>query len=344
MWRIPTDVPQTALPNGLTELPSLPPSTPLSTIFHHWSHSGAVILKGILTPSQADQINLELLPRLSSIQRGSLVPHPDLAAFHGPQTKRASDLISHSPTFRSTILDNDLIHSVCSRAFSTSTSDDDNDPQPGSYWLSTASTLHASGPQASQVLHRDLTSYPPYAYLGPSGPEAQINFIFALSDFRAENGATRIIPGSNKWDFTQRGNPSQTIAAEMDKGDCLLLNGKVIHGMGANLTTDERKCIQLTVVASFLTPAEAHPFVLDLDTVKTLSKRAQRFVGFRSQYPRGSPGLWTKDYNELALHLGLDDLQGAMEALQEVIAQPKQWDTIDHGDGEVEAKKEEEKE
>lgn len=64
--------------------------------------------------------------------------------------------------------------------------------------------------------------------------------------------------------------------------------------------------------------------MITLETAKTLSKRAQRFVGFRSQYPRGSPGLRTEDYLELALHLGLDNLQGAMKQLQDVINQPKQ--------------------
>jgi hypothetical protein len=104
----------------------------------------------------------------------------------------------------------------------------------------------------------------------------------------------------------------------------------VIHAMGENKTESERKCIQVTVIPSFLTPAESHPFIIKLETVKKLSKRAQRFMGFRSQYPRGSPGLWTKDYIELALHLELDDLQGAMEDLQGVMDQPKQWDTVDY--------------
>jgi hypothetical protein len=71
-----------------------------------------------------------------------------------------------------------------------------------------------------------------------------------------------------------------------------------------------------------------------MDTVKKLSKRAQRFVGFRSQYPRGSLGLWTKDYTELALHLKLDDFHGAMKALLDegVMSQPRQWDMIDYDD------------
>lgn len=322
MWRIPTDTPQTAIPNGL-KLAEVTSDTPLDEVFEHWKESGGVILKNMLTEAQANQITHELEARLDSVQRGSRVPHPDLAAFHGKKTKRAGDIINHSPTFRQLILENDFIHSICRRTFTEG-------GHNGDYWLSAATTLNALGPQPGQVLHRDLTSYPPYAQLGPDGTEPQINFLFAFSDFTEEKGATRLIPGSNKWPFDQRGNMGQTIPAEMKTGDCLLIGGKVIHAMGENKTEMERKCIQLTVIPSFLTPSEAHPFIITLETAKTLSKRAQRFVGFRSQYPRGSPGLWTKDYLELALHLGLDDLQGAMEQLQDVINQPKQWDTIDY--------------
>jgi hypothetical protein len=30
------------------------------------------------------------------------------------------------------------------------------------------------------------------------------------------------------------------------------------------------------------------------------------------------------------MHLGLDDLQGAMEDLQDVVDLPKQWDAVDY--------------
>lgn len=173
-------------------------------------------------------------------------------------------------------------------------------------------------------MHRNLTSYPPYAQLGLEGTEAQINFLVAMSDFTDVNGATRLIPGSNKWTFDQRGSMEQTIPTEINAGDCLLISDKVIYGMGENKTTSERKCTQLSVCASFLTPAETHPFIVNLETAKKLSKRTQRFLGFRSQYPRGSPRLWTKDYIDLALHLGLDHLSGAMEDMREVIEQPRE--------------------
>ncbi|KAK2743550.1 Dioxygenase fum3 [Myotisia sp. PD_48] len=311
MWRVPTDTPQVAESNGHKSLRGVTVDTPLDEVFQYWHDDGAIIIRGFLTTEQVEQMNQELAPVLDNVQRGSVVPHPALQAFHGRKTKRAGDVINHSATFRNHALENDFLHAICKRCYSEG-------GHVGDYWLSAATTLNAGGPQDGQILHRDLTSYPPYVQLGPDGTESQINFLIATTDFSESNGATRVIPGSHKWPFDQRGTVEQTIPAVMKAGDCLLISGKVVHGMGENKTTAERGCIQISVCASFLTPAEAHPFIVKKETARKLSRRTQRFLGFRSQYPRGSPGLWTKDYTELALHLELDDFRGVMEDLQEV--------------------------
>lgn len=38
---------------------------------------------------------------------------------------------------------------------------------------------------------------------------------------------------------------------------------------------------------------------------RTLSPRVQSLIGFRSQYPKGTAGLWMSDYHELSDYLGL---------------------------------------
>ena len=55
----------------------------------------------------------------------------------------------------------------------------------------------------------------------------------------------------------------------------------------------------------FLTGEEAYPFLVSMDIVRQLSPRVQRLLGFRSQYPIGSPGLWQVNYSELGDYLKL---------------------------------------
>lgn len=302
MWKIPTDVPQTSVPNGHTKLGEVTTASSLDEIFNYLEEDGGVIVKGFLTPSEVEDLNKELEPLVGKVQQGSLYSKysEQLADFHGRKTRRAGGLANYSPVFRDRFIERDLVHDIFTRAFS-------QDGHAGDYWMSQGTTLFVGGPQEAQVLHRDATSHPTSALLGPDGTEGIVNFLVALSPFTAENGATVVIPGSHKWPFHQKGSHDQTIPATMSPGDALLIGGKIIHGTGKNSTNEERACLQFSAVPSYMTPAEAHPLILDWDMVRGWSKRAQQFVGFRSQYPRNSPGLWTKDYQELALHLKLDD-------------------------------------
>jgi hypothetical protein len=309
MWRIPTDTPQTAVSNGHTKLPEVTPQTPLDEVFARWDEDGAIIIKGLLTPAQVERLNEEIAPALEETPRGSHIEA--IQPFHGRRTKRLGGLANHSEVFRTHLLDNDCVHAICARNYRRGGNN-------GDYWLSTGTTLTAGGPQAAQPLHRDLNHHVPAVLLGPDFEDVHITFVVALGPFTEANGATRIIPGSHKWPFDQRGRPDQTVGAVMDAGDCLLMSGKVVHGMGENSTTEDRKALQLDTCAGYFTPSEAHSHIVTLENARKLSRRAQRFLGFRSQWTRGSPGLWTKDYRDISMHLGLDDMEGSMQDLQEL--------------------------
>ncbi|ANA73353.1 hypothetical protein AXW86_15205 [Pseudomonas aeruginosa] len=47
------------------------------------------------------------------------------------------------------------------------------------------------------------------------------------------------------------------------------------------------------------------PLIVPLELVRTLAPRVQKILGFRSQYPNGSPGLWQHNYADLADYLQL---------------------------------------
>lgn len=322
MWRIPTDTPQTAVSNGHTTLVEVTTETPLDDFFKAFEDDGAIVIKGLLTPEQVEQFNRETEPIMAATPRGSHIEA--MQPFHGRRTKRAGGLTNHSEVFRTHLLDNDYVHAICARNFRANGNN-------GDYWLWTGTTLTAGGPQPIQPLHRDLTHLPAAVMMGPDFEDVQLTFIVALCPFRVENGATQVIPGSQKWPFDQRGSREQTISAVMEPGDCCLISGKIVHSMGENVTTGDRKAVQLSVCSGYFTPSEAHTHIVPLELAKTLSPRVQRFLGFRSQYTRGSPGLWTAGYRDIGVHFGLSNLDNFMDDVKGVEHDYEKQATGKHG-------------
>jgi ectoine hydroxylase-related dioxygenase (phytanoyl-CoA dioxygenase family) len=279
-------------------LTSAASDTPAEEILKIVTRDGGVIIKNFLTADQIDRFNSDIEPPMEALRPGSTHENEIVAAFHGSNTKRLTNLVTHSATFRSEIIDHPLVHEISDSVFLE---------ESGTYWMTTAQVIEIGPNSQAQMLHRDLENWFPFIGMGPKGPEVTINFLVALTDFTEENGATRVIPGSNHWsDFEDRGTPEQTIPAVMDAGDALLISGKVVHGGGANQTSDfYRRGVAFAFNAGFLTGEEAYPFLVDMEIAKTLSPRVQRVLGFRSQYPTGSPGLWQVDYADLGDYLKL---------------------------------------
>ncbi|WP_434664957.1 phytanoyl-CoA dioxygenase family protein [Paraburkholderia sp. A3BS-1L] len=289
-------------PLDIKTLPTVPRDTETAEILSKLEQFGGVVIKDYLTRSQLENINAELDEPLASLYEGSKHDSEVVQDFHGSKTKRLTNLATLSPTYRE-LLDDDVMHRVGDALYSE---------ESGTWWLTTGQLIEIGPGNKAQPLHRDLGNWPVFLEMGKRSPTAITNLMIALTPFTEENGATRIIPGSNHWDEDygdniHKGEPAMTIPAEMSAGDALLLSGKVLHGGGANVTSNERRRgLTMPMQPGYLTPEEAYPFLISMDIVKTLSARAQRIIGFRSVYPAGgSPGLWQNNYEELANHLGL---------------------------------------
>lgn len=272
--------------------------TPVAEILKIVDADGGLIIEKFLTDDQVRRFNEETQPALDALDAGSKNSDEFVADFHGNQTKRLTNLVTISKTFREEILEQDLIHDLGEAIFRE---------ESGDFWLTTGQIIDIGPGNKAQMLHRDLENNHFAVTMGKPGPMVMVNFLIALTDFTEENGATRIIPGSNTWDdYEDRGTPEMTIPAEMKAGDVIFFNGKVSHGGGANVTENERRRgLTIPLQPSFLTPEEAYPLLVDLELARTLSPRVQKLLGFRSQYPKGSPGLWQNNYEEIANHLGL---------------------------------------
>ncbi|GKZ35072.1 hypothetical protein AbraIFM66950_005512 [Aspergillus brasiliensis] len=273
-------------------LTRVPASVGAAKIVEIMNEEGGVVIENFLSPEELRNLNADMEPHLARIPAGGERTEEFFKEFHGAQTKRMGHLTRISPTFRHQILNKPLLHGICEAVFRQFS---------GDYWMTTATTIEIGPGNVAQMLHRDQVSWPIFDLLGKDGPEALINFFIGLTEFTDLNGATRVIPGSNKDEnFAEVGTFEQTVPAEMSAGDCFLFSGKTVHGGGANRTEDfHRRGLSLAFQAGYLTPEETH---LDVprEIVESMTPLAQKMIGWRSIYPPYSGGLWQINFDEMA--------------------------------------------
>ena len=97
--------------------------------------------------------------------------------------------------------------------------------------LSSFCSLVLGPGQEAQPIHEDTQLIPlPRPHI-----PITLNAIWALSDFRHDNGATRIVPGSHKYHFSpEYGKEYEAVTATMPAGSVMLFDSALWHGGGAN--------------------------------------------------------------------------------------------------------------
>lgn len=260
---------------------------------------GGVVLENALSPEQVAAVNRELDVHLYDYHTGSVGGDDFMQEFWGKLTKRLTNVVVLSQTYREAYLSNEVLHDYIAAMFRGVTD---------AFWVQATQAIEIMPGEKAQMLHRDVGNYPYFYSLGPAGPEVTCNTLLALVDTDDACGATRVIPGSHEWDVEREFDDSMTVPAELKAGSIFLYSGKLVHGGGANRTQNVRRRVIATAFnAGFLVPEEAYPFTVPLDLARTLPKRLQQALGFRSFHQREPLGgsLWLHNYEELADHLGL---------------------------------------
>lgn len=94
----------------------------------------------------------------------------------------------------------------------------------------------------SMALHSDQSIVLPEPWLDIWA----VNVIWCLTRMTKENGATLYIPGSNKWtcwEDVPANAPDLLVPFEAEAGDIVVLDGRLWHTSGSNITKDEDRAI-----------------------------------------------------------------------------------------------------
>jgi ectoine hydroxylase-related dioxygenase (phytanoyl-CoA dioxygenase family) len=151
----------------------------------------------------------------------------------------------------------------------------------GNYQLSAPAAIDVGPGEKAQVLHADDAIYP------VARPHAEMvtTVMCPLDEFTEANGATRIVPGSHRWDTPFAAPDTPSTAAEMQPGDALFYVGSVLHGGGANHTDASRLGVVLHYCASWLRAAENHVLAVPPGTAAALPERLQELLGYNVHPP-----------------------------------------------------------
>lgn len=182
--------------------------------------------------------------------------------FEGRNTRRVYALFAKTRTL-DTLATHPVVLGVLDRVLVT-------------YQLSAPAAISIGPGEAAQPLHPDDAIYP----ISRPHPELVVNVMWPLVDFTEANGATRIVPGSQRWADQGPGADTQIITAEVRAGTALMYLGSVWHGGGANRSEHARLGVVLHYCAGWLRPVENHVLVVPPELAKDVDERLQELLGY----------------------------------------------------------------
>jgi ectoine hydroxylase-related dioxygenase (phytanoyl-CoA dioxygenase family) len=221
---------------------------------------GCAIIERFL-PEATDHALSELTPYLDRVptSRGT---------FTGMRTRRTMRLVTKSLATHEMIL-NDTLQRALRELFRG---------EAYHHQLHFTEAVRIERGETAQALHRDDGTFP---FRHPSPPCA-INTIWALDDFTAENGATRVIPYSHLWNDERKPSEAEAQPAVMPRGSVLVMDAGLYHGGGANLSSRSRTAVLLGYSLGWLRPLENPQLAVPPHIAKDLQAELQDLLGYKT--------------------------------------------------------------
>ncbi len=241
--------------------------TELDKVLQAIIEDGAAVLIDAAEKKAIEKFESELRPFLSASPYGR-------DDFSGKLTRRVGALIARTPSSRNFIVDKRILY--LARKFLAKYT------EKITLHLTQATTIYPHS--EAQLIHRDRFAWGTHI---PKEIEPQFNTLWAITDFNIENGATKLIPGSQNWAWDRQAQNDEIDTIEMSKGSVLLYTGSVLHGGGKNISDTPRTGLNLTYCLAWLRQQENQFLSCPPHIAKTLDEELQELVG----YTQGSYGL-----------------------------------------------------
>jgi ectoine hydroxylase-related dioxygenase (phytanoyl-CoA dioxygenase family) len=228
--------------------------------FARIERDGYTILERAIEPDLIDELDEDL----RRIEREREV-QPAGNLFEGLRTVRIYNLLAHGKRYeRVPVHENvlPLVERVLDRGC----------------LVSSMSSIAIDPGEAAQPVHADDQLIP----LPRPHVPIVCNTMWAITDFTAENGATRLLPGSHRdGRAPELGQDIEgMIAAEMPRGSVLVYNGSLWHGGGANQAAARRVGVAMNYCAGWIRQQENQMLGVPLEVARGFSPRLRKLAGY----------------------------------------------------------------
>jgi ectoine hydroxylase-related dioxygenase (phytanoyl-CoA dioxygenase family) len=220
---------------------------------------GYTVLERVIEPD----LLTELLATIDRVMIEQDIPYGE-NRFLGENTRRIFNLLSRDPVFARVPL-HPAVLPLIERVL---------DEQ---CLLSSLTAIEMHPGQGAQPFHADDGSI---ALPRPHVPIVCVA-IWALTDFTSENGATRLVPGSHRFERRPgKGEQTEYVEATMPAGSVLVYDGAMWHGGGDNLSDARRVGIVVNHCAGFLRQEENQLLAVPREMAATFPRRLQQMLGY----------------------------------------------------------------
>ena len=246
----------------MPDLNHLPPTATPQQITEALRADGYVIIDNLVPASHMDRVSEELAPYIESTAFGG-------DDFLGRRTKRTGSLIARSVAARELVA-HPTVLAVAGDYLN----------HASKFQLHLTQVIAIGPGSPAQAIHRDELAWDFFPF--PADYQVQCNTLWAMSDYTAEMGATRVVPGSHLLGPDEKFTEDDSLPAEMERGSVLLYNGKIYHGGGANRTSDKvREAINITYAVGWVRQEENQYLSTPLEVAQTLDDDLLKLMGYQ---------------------------------------------------------------
>ena len=227
--------------------------------------AGCLVVTDAFDADTRAAIEEAMRPHLDALP-AEWVETDDPESFYPGYTRRAIAVVERAPAARALVA-HPVSAALCEHHLR---------PNCDRYQLHVTGALEVGPGARDQVLHREED---PFAFFPLPRPSLVVAGMWAISDFTADNGGTRLVPGSHRWSADRTYSPDEVVAAEMPAGSVLYWMGGTLHGAGANVSDGRRFGLILSYSVGWVRQEENQYLSIAPETIGKLSPDLQALTG-----------------------------------------------------------------